>query len=127
MLQNTVSINDNPSLVACFDWLNNNTSNSSVIVSHYALYNLALVYMPSRLIVPVLQGPSYWDNVQNGTALADQMLITAKEYSAGGSVKVYTVWWISGDGWYGIRSLPSDFMEIYHFEKMAVYLYNPRA
>src|SRR5664280_2000619 len=58
MLQNTVSINDNPSLVACFEWLNNNTSESSVVVSHYALYDLAVLYIPSHHIVPVIQGPS---------------------------------------------------------------------
>jgi hypothetical protein len=125
MLQNTVSINDNPSLVACFEWLNSNTSDSSVVVSHYALYNLAAIYMPSRSIVPVLQGSSFWGNVQNGSVLADKMLSTANETSAGGLVRVYTVWWISGDGWYGIRSLPSDFREVYSFGKMAVYLYNP--
>ncbi len=125
MLQNTVSINDNPSLVACFEWLNNNTAESSVIVSHYALSDLAAIYIPSHLIVPVLQGPSMWANLQNGTTLADQMLSTANEYSAGGHIKVYTVWWISGEGWYGIRSLPSDFKEVYHSGKMAAYLYNP--
>jgi hypothetical protein len=125
MLQNTLSINDNPSLVACFEWLNNNTTENSVIMSHYALYNLAVIYIPSHHIVIVDQGPSMWANLQNGTTLADQMLSTAKEYSAGGHVKVYTVWWISGDGWYGIRSLPSDFKEVYYSGKMAVYLYNP--
>jgi hypothetical protein len=125
MLQNTVSINDNPSLIACFEWLNNNTSESAVVVSHYALYDLAVIYIPSRQIVPVEQGLSFWDNVQNETVLADQLLSTANVYSVQGHVKVYTVWWISGDGWYGIPSLPSEFMEVYHFGKMAVYLYNP--
>jgi hypothetical protein len=126
MLQNTVSITDNPSLVTCFEWLNNNTAESSVIVSHYALYNYAAIYISSRLIVPVLQGPSMWANMQNATTLADQMLSTANKYSAGGQIKVYTVWWTSGDGWYGIRSLPSDFTQVYHSGKMAAYLYNPK-
>jgi len=125
MLQNTLSISDNPSLVACFEWLNNNTAESSVVMSHYALYDLAAIYISSHHIVSVDQGPSMWANLQNGTTLADQMLSTANEYSAGGHVKVYTVWWISGDGWYGIRSLPSDFKEVYHSGKMAVYMYNP--
>jgi hypothetical protein len=127
MLQNTLSINDNPSLVACFEWLNNNTSESSVIVSHYALYDLALIYVPNRLIVPVFQGPSMYADIQNETTLATQMLSTANQYSAGGHIKVYTVWWISGEGWYGIRSLPSDFKEVYQSGKMAAYLYNPGA
>jgi hypothetical protein len=124
MLQNTVSIDDNPSLLACFEWLNNNTSESSVVVSHYALYDLTIVNIPGRLIVPVRQGPSMFAYVQNETTLADRMLSTANKYSAGGQVKVYTVWWVSGDGWYGIRSLPSDFKEVYHSGKMAAYLYN---
>jgi hypothetical protein len=125
MLQNTISIEDNPSLFACFEWLNNNTVNSSVTVLHYSLSTLAAVYMTNRLIVPVQQGSSYWDNVQNGTQLADQMLSTAKEYSAGGQIRIYTIWWSNGDGWYGIRTLPSDFIEVYHFGKMSVYFYNP--
>ena len=123
MLQNTLSINDNPALVACFDWLNNNTNPSSIVL-HYALYYLAVIYMPSRIIVSVDQNRSMYANIQNGTTLADQLLSTANEYLSGGH-RVYTVWWISGDGWYGIRSLPSDFKEVYHSGKMAVYSYNP--
>ena len=94
-------------------------------MSHYALYDLAVLYMPNRLIVPVLQGPSMYADIQNETTLATQMLSTANKYSAGGHIKVYTVWWISGEGWYGIRSLPSDFKEVYQSGKMAAYLYNP--
>lgn len=127
MLQNTISISDNPALIGCFEWINNNTAASSVFVSHYALYDLAEIYLPSRLIVAVLQGPSMYVDIQNETALAYQMVLTAHQYSAEGQVEVYTVWWISGQGWYGIQSLPSAFQEVYHSGKMAVYLYNPAA
>jgi hypothetical protein len=123
MLQNTVSVADNPSLVACFDWLNNNTDPGSVIVLHYALYSLGVTYMPSSIIVSVDQHQSMYENIQNGTILADQLLSTSKELSSEGH-GLYTVWWISGDGWYGIPSLPSDFKEVYLSGKMAVYSYN---
>lgn len=42
-----------------------------------------------------------------------------------GHSSVYSVWWVSGKGWYGISTLPTDFTEVYHVGEMAVYLFNP--
>ena len=126
MLQNTVSLSDNPSLVDCFEWVTKNTAETSVLVTHYALYDQAVIYVHNRLTVPVLQNPSMWTHVQNEATLADEMVEAAGESSASGH-KVYTVWWISGEGWYGIRSVPSSFKEVYHSGKMAVFLYDPNS
>ena len=124
MLQNTLPISDNPSLVNCFDWINNNTSADSVVLIHYALDDLADIYIKGRIIVPVNQGPSMWGYLQNESALADGMVDAARVALNNGHNAAYTVWWISGEGWYGIPSLPSSFHEIYRSGNMAVYLYN---
>ncbi len=127
MLQNTVSITDTSSLVTCIDWLNDNTAENSVIVAHYALYDLTFIYIHNLPVVPVRVGSSIWAHLQNEATLADGMIEAAKDASVGGSTSVYTVWWVSGKGWYGISSLPSEFREVYRVGSMAVYLYSPRA
>jgi hypothetical protein len=66
-----------------------------------------------------------WTRVQTEATLADNMLDLAKEASARG-YQVYTVWWINGEGWYQIPSLPPDFTEVYSAGRMAVYSYVPR-
>lgn len=124
MLQNTLPISDNPSLVKCFDWINNTASVDSVVVIHYSLVPLADLYIGNRLIVPVSQGPLMWEYLKNESALADGMVDIAKSVSNNSHSSVYTVWWVSGKGWYGISSLPSDFKEVYRIEEMAVYLFN---
>ncbi len=126
MLQNSISIRDNPSLVSCLEWLNQNTTMNSVIVEHYGLYDLAVIYVRDRVIVPISHDSSTWSNVQNETTLADGMVAAAKEASANGHNTVYTVWWIKGEGWYQIPNLPSDFKEVYRAGKMAVYSYDPK-
>jgi hypothetical protein len=123
MLQNTLPISDNPSLVQCFNWINNNTSANSVVVIHIALRYLADFYVRSRLIVPVDQGSSMWAYLQNESSLEYGMIDAAKLALANGHSSVYTVWWISGKGWYGISTLPSDFREVYRTGEMAVYLF----
>ena len=125
MLQNTLSINDNPSLVKCFEWINNATSINSVVVIHYSLFRLANLYGGSRLIVPVYQNPLMWEHLQNESALSKDIVDAAKLLIRNDHSSVYTVWWVRGKGWYGISSLPSDFKEVYRADEMVVYLFNP--
>ena len=94
------------------------------MVIHYALDDLADIYVKGRLIVPVNQGPSMWGYLQNESALADGMVDAARVALNNGHSAAYTVWWVSGEGWYGIPSLPSSFQEVYRSGNMAVYLYN---
>jgi hypothetical protein len=124
MLQNTLPISDNPSLVRCFDWINSNTSADSVVVIHYALQDLADIYVKGKLIVPVNQNPSMWVYLNNESALAGGMVDAAQTAISDGNSSAYTVWWISGQGWYGIPSLPPCFHEVYTSGNMAVYSYN---
>ena len=125
MLQNTLSISDNPSLVKCFEWINNTTAENSSVVIHYALEDLALIYVNSRLVIPVYQKTSMLSYIQNETTIVDGMIAAALTSLNATHSAVFTVWWVSGKGWYGIPSLPAEFSEVFHSGNMAVYLYNP--
>ncbi len=124
MVQNTLPISDNPDLVECINWINNNAVNNSVIISHYALYDLTVLYGHDRLVIPVRQSPSLWVHLQNETTLVDGMIEASRIALAAGNSTVYTVWWINGDGWYKISALPSYFTEVYRSDRMAVYAVN---
>jgi hypothetical protein len=122
MLQTTVSVEDAPSLVECLNWLNKTADKDSVIVAHYMLRDWVSIYLHGKPIVstPVeVLGTS----AQTEAMYAENLVEAAKEASANGHAKVYTVWWIKGDGWYQIPSLPSDFREIYAAGRMAAYSY----
>lgn len=124
MLQNTLPINENPSLVACFDWINNNGVNNSSVVIHYALYNLAAMYVIEKSVIPVNHNPSMNEHLQNESSLLTDIIDTSRDALAAGSSTVYTVWWVNGDGWYKISSLSYDFKELYRSGGMAVYVFN---
>jgi hypothetical protein len=124
MLQNAVPIEDNPSLVACLNWVNTNTPENSTLVIHYALYDLGVIYVPGRLVVPVYEGASGEYN-QNETGIVDGMVWAANSSLHNGTGAVFTVWWVSGDGWYKISDLPSVFKEVYQADRMAVYTFDP--
>ena len=121
MLQNMISIQDNPSLVDCFNWINNNASTDSAIVMHYALYYLAEIYIPNKAIVNVLNPISIYEHLQNQTTLVDDMINASSFALHDGNSSVYTVWWVNGRGWYDIPSLPSNFMQVYRSGELAVY------
>jgi len=124
MLQNTLSISDNPKLVNCFKWINSNSSANSVLVVHYALVDLADIYVKGRIVVPVYQGPLMWDYLQNENALVAGMVDASQTALNDGNSSAYTIWWASGQGWYGIPSLPTEFKPVFQSGDMAVYLYN---
>ncbi len=125
MLQNMLPIADNAYLVNCVDWINNDAANNSIIVSHYALYDLINLYNNRLPIIPV-QPPPMWVHTQNESALAQGMVAASRNALAAGNGTVYTIWWVNGEGWYGITSLPNNFREIYRTGEMAVYVFDSR-
>ena len=124
MLQNMLPIEDVPSLVACVNWINDNAVNGSVVVSHYAVYDLTRIYDHGEPMIPVREGSSMWAYLQNESALVQGMVEASREALAAGNSTVYTVWWVSGDGWYSIPSLPSNFRVVYEADRMAVYIFD---
>ncbi|MFB3889928.1 MAG: hypothetical protein ACE14S_10590 [Candidatus Bathyarchaeia archaeon] len=127
MLQTTVSSADAPSLVECIGWLNANSNGNSAIVAHYALYDWIHTYSDGEHLVLVQDGPFMWTPTQNESELADRMVTAAREALTDGFSQVYTVWWVDGEGWYQIPSLPSCFKEVDSSGRMAVYVYVPEA
>lgn len=126
MLQNTVSISDNPSLFNCIQWLNQNASANSTIITHYALENFMSIYLWNLSFISVGLNTTLVVTVHNETVVSDLMVNSARSIlTSNSSANVYTVWWISGKGWYGIPSLPIEFREVFHSGNMAVYLYDP--
>jgi hypothetical protein len=124
MLQTTVSVQDTPPLVDCLKWLNATADENSTTVTHYAVYDWVYIYLHNKHIVSTAK-EQLGTSAQTEAMLAENIVQIAKEASANGSDRVYTVWWISGQGWYQIPTLPSDFKEVYRAGRMAVYLYNP--
>ena len=124
MLQNTLPISQNPSLVSCFNWINNNSANKSAIVVHYALYDLAAEYVHGKPIFSIEQNTLLAPS-QNGTLVQSEMVKASRTALDAGNSAVYTVWWISGDGWYNVSSLPPNYKEVFRMNQMAVYIFDP--
>jgi hypothetical protein len=122
MFQNMMPISDNPGLVSCVDWIKDNRANDSVVISHYALYDLIQIYGGDYPLIAVRHG-SMLTHLENQTTLADGMVEASQSALAAGNSTVYTIWWISGDGWYDIPVLPPDFKEVYRMDRMAVYVF----
>jgi hypothetical protein len=47
----------------------------------------------------------------------------AKTVAQGGQSKIYLIWWVNGEGWYGQPTVSSVFGEVYHSGEIAIYLY----
>jgi hypothetical protein len=122
MLQNSISIADNPSTVDCFNWVAQHANNNSVIIAHDAFYYLASVYLPDQQIMFFGTDTSLWSDNPNGLVTADKMASAAQTAYSGGQ-EVYTFWWCNGKGWYNIESLPSCFEVVYVSGNMAVFVY----
>lgn len=125
MLQNTLPIKENPSFIACSNWINDNAPKNSIIVEHYALYDLTTIYVHNLKVVNVHAPSSIWVAIQNETSLVDGMISTSELALANGNSTVYTIWWIKGEGWYKIPSLPPCFEEVYQIDNLAVYSFEP--
>jgi hypothetical protein len=93
---------------------------------HYALYDLAEIYVPNKIIINVRNSPSIYNHLQNQTTLVDDMINASSAALNAGNSTVYTVWWVSGRGWYDIPSLPPDYEEVYRSGELAVYVFLSR-
>ena len=121
LLQNALSIKDNPSVVQCFTWLNANMDNDSMLVTHEVMNEFAALYLQGEKTVKELQKPEVTRAAEE--ALAEEMVKAAEKAVADGWRKVYTVWWVDGKGWYGLPQLPPEFVEIQRFGNIGVFQY----
>ena len=124
MVQNVLPIADNSYLVNCINFVTETAPDKSVIVSHYATYDLIKIYQHNLPVVPVREG-SMWAHLQNQTAIVDGMIAASKVALDSGNSTVFTIWWVNGEGWYEIPCLPSNFKEVYRAGDLAVYIFSP--
>lgn len=107
MLQNTVSISDCSGVTKSLAWVKDNLDTNTVILTHRAFYGWALSTLNSSQIILY----EYDNPVDAASTLKNS-------YD-----NVYLIWWIDEQGWYGLPTVPSDFVELYRSGKIAIYNY----
>jgi hypothetical protein len=108
MLQNTVALSDCSDVVKALTWANGRLGSDGVLLAHDAFYGWSLLYLNCNRIV--CYG---YANPQ----------IAAREMFANGNHRLFLVWWVAGEGWHGMPSLASCFVEIFRSGEIAVYEY----
>jgi hypothetical protein len=107
MLQNSVPLRDCEDVVKVLTWCGRNLGSDGVLLVHDAFHGWALLYLNSSSRIACYG----YDNPENAA------LGLVRE----GSKRVFLVWWVSGEGWHGVESLPSSFVEVYRSGRMALY------
>ena len=108
MMQNTVSKNDCPDTVNALQWFKNNVNDSAVLLTHRAFYGWAMLTMNASQFVLY-----EYDNPANAANTVIQHE----------NIKIYLIWWINGQGWYGQPNVPSSFKEVHRSGEIAIYLF----
>ena len=107
MLQNSVPLRDCDDVVKVLSWCDRSLGSDGVLLVHDAFHGWALLYLNSSSRITCYG----YDNPENAA------LGLVRE----GSKRVFLVWWVSGEGWHGVESLPSSFVEVYRSGRMALY------
>lgn len=118
MLQNTVSIRDTDDLLKALNWLDLNIDHESVLILPKQFYGWALVSIEETARIVAFEELSPFSPSGVEDLLSESHKALEDNESA-----VYTIWWAPDHGWYGIESLPSDFVEVERFGRLSIYLY----
>lgn len=111
--QSTVPIEDAPTLVHLYSYINQNYSgNSSRIKVVTLLYTAAFAYESGIGVRHIID---FYTNY-------GEMINTSANLVRDGYA-VYSVWWVSG-GWYGINNLPPGFKLIKEENNFGLYEFN---
>ncbi len=110
MLQNTVSITDCQGTVNALQWLKDNMTGNSILLTHRVFYGWALTTLnPNQVFLYEFGNP-----LNAATTAAQE-----------GYSQIYLIWWVNGKGWEGQPTVASAFHEIYQSGEIAIYLYAP--
>jgi hypothetical protein len=110
MLQNTVSITDCQDVENSMQWLKENVTPNSIVLTHRAFYGWALTKLePNQVLLYEYDNPAE----------------AAKTPEAGEYSQIFTVWWVNGEGWYGQPTIDPAFKPVYASGNIAVYMYQP--
>jgi hypothetical protein len=110
MLQNTVSITDCRGTADALQWFKGNLDEDAVLLTHRAFYGWALLTLKGDQVVLY-----EYDNPE----IKAEMLVQE------GRNRLYLIWWISGQGWYGQPAVPAAFQEVYRSGRISIYAYSP--
>ena len=108
MLQNTLPKIYCQDTVNALQWFRNNVDSNAVLLTHRAFYGWAMLTVNASQIVLY-----EYDNPANA----------ANTVAQGGQSKIYLIWWVNGEGWYGQPTVSAAFHEIFHSGKIAIYQY----
>ncbi len=109
MLQNTISITDCQSTTNALQWYKDNINSSSLLLTHTVFYSWALLALNESQV----------RNYEFGDPSKAAMEATQE-----GCSQIYLIWWVNGQGWYDLPTLPLSFEQIYHSGQIAIYSYN---
>jgi hypothetical protein len=122
MLQNSISIEDVPSLLEAIDAASPLLGNGAVLVVHECVYVWAVNRLGMTANVVVVKEPGYVSvNPESAGPLIER--ISQMKYESG--YRVYTIWWTSGSGWYTMPELPASFSLLHNEGAFGVYLFTP--
>jgi hypothetical protein len=122
MLQNSISIQDMPSLLSAIDAVSPLLGKGTVLVLHEAVYVWALNRLgPEANVVPVKEPGYVSANPESVSRLVEKTAFL--EHDSG--YAVYTIWWINGSGWYTMPELPETFKLVENTGTFGIYLFNP--
>jgi hypothetical protein len=118
MLQTSMSLTDMRSAMNVTRWLDRQLDNQTYVIVLEPFRGIAAVSLPQSSITTVwYQG--------SGRIMLAGLVLASRNATLHGYTRVYTIWWIPGEGWWGITSLPKEFIMTYSSGRIAAYLYSP--
>jgi len=86
------------------------STDGTILLVHAAFHGWALLYLDNSSI----------QIVNYRYAIPEEVAQAIFEDS---HLKVYLIWWIPGEGWHGLASLPPCFIEVFRSGRIAAYEY----
>ena len=122
MLQNSLPITDVSPTLHALQWIQTHASGKSALVLHEAFYAWAVLEGIDRNRFNIVVVREACLSCPDRESALDRMSDESSRLANSGC-DVYTIWWVNGQGWYNIPSLPSAFKPIQNWDNIAVYLY----
>ena len=112
MMQSTVPLSDEGSLVRLLGWLGSNIGPGTALITHQAFYGWAREYFsqPNSVVNYGYAGP----------------LTGVEEAKSKGYLTVVLIWWNNGQGWFGQMGVPSGFSPVRMDGNLAIFDYSAR-
>ena len=110
MMQNTVPASDTQDTTNAIIWAQTNMPTNGRLLVHEAFYGWGTLYFNSGQLLPY--------GFLNPEDIAQQ------QFAIDSSNPIYLIWWVNGTGWYGQRTTPGSFQEVYRSGNIAIFNYS---